>query len=345
MEKSLKELAEYLGGRVIGDENATVTGIAAIDKAGVNDVTFLANPKYAGKLAASKAGAVILPSGADRCGKHGIEVGNPHLAFAKMLDLFHARQPKPKGVMAGAIIGSDVVIGKDVTVYPGAYVGDGVRIGDRVTIHPSAVVYENAELGNDVVIHANVSIREGCRIGNRVTIHCGAVIGGDGFGYAPNGNEWYKIQQLGIVIIEDDVEIGANTTIDRAALDVTRIGRGTKIDNQVQLAHNCVLGENCMIAAQVGIAGSTRLGNHVILAGQVGVAGHIQIGDNVMAGGKTGITSGLPAGAIVNGWPAFSHRDWLRVSAIIPKLPELRKLVSSLEKKVADIEERLAERE
>ena len=341
MEKSLKELALYLDGKVLGDENIRITGIAALDEAGEGQLTFLANPKYAHKLAVTKASAVIVPKGLATPVVNCIEVANPYLAFAKVLTHFQLRPQVPQGIMEGAYIGAGVVFGKDITVFPGAFIGDGVRLGDRVTIHSGAVVYEGVELGDDVTLHANVSVRERCRLGNRIIVHCGAVIGSDGFGYAPDGPGWYKIPQVGIVVIEDDVEIGANTTIDRAALDVTLIRRGTKLDNLVQIGHNCIIGENCMIVSQAGISGSTRLGNRVTLAGQVGVVGHLKIGDNVMVGGKSGVTSDLPAGSLVSGTPAFSHRDWLKVSAMMPRLPELRKTVTTLEKRVQELEEKL----
>jgi UDP-3-O-[3-hydroxymyristoyl] glucosamine N-acyltransferase len=268
-------------------------------------------------------------------------VKTPYLAFAKLLTLFHVRPFQAKGVMAGACIGENVAMGDQVSVYPGVCVADGVKLGNRVTLFPGVVLYEGVELGDDVVLHANVTVREGCRLGNRVIVHSGAVIGSDGFGYAPDGKEWYKIPQVGIVVIEDDVEIGANTTIDRAALDVTRIGRGTKIDNLVQIAHNCVIGKNCMIVAQVGIAGSAKLGEHVTLAGQSAVAGHLEIGANAMVGGMSGVHSSLPPGAIMSGIPAFPHREWLRASALYPKLPEMRKTLSTLEKRVQELEEKL----
>lgn len=342
MEKTVQELAAYLGARVIGDGDTRITGLAALEMAGDGDLTFLASAKNARKLATTNAAAVIIPVGVDPSGKAAIEVTNPHLAFAKILTYIQAVPPLSRGVMEGAYLGSGVRIGKDVTVYPGAFVGDNVRIGDRVTIYPGVILYEGVELGDDVVLHANVSVREKCRIGNRVILHCGAVIGCDGFGYVPDGAGWYKIPQVGIVVIEDDVEIGANTTIDRAALDVTLIRRGTKIDNLVQIAHNCELGENCMIASQSGIAGSSKLGSWVVLAGQVGVSGHLEIGDNVMVGGKSGVTHNVPARSLVSGIPAFTHRDWLRATAHIPRLPELRKAVSGLEKKVQELEEKLA---
>ena len=229
-------------------------------------------------------------------------------------------------------------MGIEVTIYPGAWVADGVRLGNRVTVYPGAALYPGVVVGDDVTLHANVSIRERCRIGNRVIIHDGTVIGSDGFGYAPDGAGYYKIPQIGIVVVEDDVEIGANVVIDRAALEVTRIGRGTKIDNLVQIAHNCVIGENCMIVSQVGISGSTKLGNHVTLAGQVGVAGHLEIGDNVMIAAQSGVPGNVPAGQVMSGSPAIPHREWLKASTVFGRLPELRKTVADLEKRLAELE-------
>ncbi|GLI39701.1 UDP-3-O-(3-hydroxymyristoyl)glucosamine N-acyltransferase [Geobacter hydrogenophilus] len=338
--RTLRELAEYLGGTVAGDESKTISGVASLDDAADHQITFLANPRYAPKVATTGAGAVVLPPGAERHGRNAIHVANPYLAFAKLLTLFHVAPREPQGVMEGALLGRNVTMGSDVTIYPGAFVGDGVTLGDRVTIFPGVVIYEGVNLGSDVTLHSNVVVYQGCRIGNRVTIHAGTIIGSDGFGYAPDGDGFYKIPQLGIVIIEDDVEIGANTTIDRAALAATRIGRGTKIDNLVMIAHNCVIGENCTIVSQVGISGSTKLGRRVTLAGQVGVAGHLEIGDNVMVGAKSGIPGNVPAGSMVSGMPAFNHRDWLRVSAVVPKLPELKKTIAELEKRVRELEEK-----
>jgi UDP-3-O-[3-hydroxymyristoyl] glucosamine N-acyltransferase len=289
VEKNLKELASFLGGRVIGDENAVVRSLGTLDEATEGQITFLANPKYAAKVETTKATAVVLSPGAERYGKNVIEVKNPYLAFAKLLTVFHVPPVVPKGVMDGAMIGKDVVMGNDITIYPGAYVADGVKIGSRVVLYPGSVLYEGVEIGDDTTVHANVTVREGCRIGNRVIVHSGVVIGSDGFGYAPDGKAYQKIPQIGIVVVEDDVEIGANTTIDRAALGVTLIRRGTKIDNLVQIAHNCIIGENCIIVSQTGISGSTKLGEHVTIGGQVGIVGHLDIGDNVMVGAKSGV--------------------------------------------------------
>jgi UDP-3-O-[3-hydroxymyristoyl] glucosamine N-acyltransferase len=344
MGKTLQELAEYLGGRVIGDPAATVRGLGTLDDAGEGQVTFLANPRYAAKVATTRATAVILPPGAAGHGRNVIEVANPYLAFAKLLTLFHVQPAPPLGVMAGACLGQRVTIGEGATVYPGVFIADDVTIGKGVTLYPGVTLYGGVVLGDDVTLHANVSVRERCRIGSRVIIHNGTVIGSDGFGYAPDGKGWYKIPQIGIVVIEDDVEIGANTTIDRAALEVTLIRRGSKIDNLVQIAHNCVVGENCMIVSQVGIAGSTRLGAHVTIGGNAGLAGHIQVGDNVMIGAMSGVPNSVPDGQVVSGIPAFPHKEWLRASAVHQKLPELRKTVGALEKRVAELEALLATR-
>ncbi|HJV65029.1 MAG TPA: UDP-3-O-(3-hydroxymyristoyl)glucosamine N-acyltransferase [Geomonas sp.] len=341
MKKTLQEIAEYLGGTVGGDGSVVIGGLATLDDAGEGQLTFLANPKYAAKVATTKASAVLLPQGANPQGRNAIFHANPYLAFAKLLTLFYTAPAAPLGVLPGAFVADGAKLGADVTVYPGACVAPGVVVGDRVTLYPGVVLHPGVVLGDDVTLHANVSIRERCRIGSRVTIHDGTVIGSDGFGYAPDGKSWYKIPQIGIVAIEDDVEIGSNCVIDRAALEVTRIGRGTKIDNLVQIAHNCLIGEDCMIVSQVGISGSTQVGNHVIMGGQVGVAGHIKIGDNVMVGAKSGVPNNVAPNQVVSGIPALPHREWLKVSGLVPKLPEFRKTLNALEKRVAELEQQL----
>ena len=342
VEKTLKELAEYLGGDLLGDGDVRITGVAGLDDAEERHISFLANQKYAARVATTRAGAVLLPPGAENYGRNAIVLGNPYLGFAKLVTLFYVRPPEMKGIMPGAYLGNGVVMGADVTVYPGASVGDGARLGDRVTLFPGVAVYAGAEIGSDTVLHANVSIRERCRVGSRVIIHNGAVVGSDGFGYAPDGRGHYKIPQVGIVVIEDDVEIGANTTIDRAALGATIIGRGTKIDNLVQIAHNCLVGEHCIIVSQVGVSGSTKLGYFVTLGGQVGVAGHLEIGARAMVGAKSGVHNSIPAGQVFSGIPALPHKQWLRTAMALPKVPELRKTVMDLERRIKELEARLA---
>ena len=342
MKKSLQEIALYLGGSVSGDGEVLIGGLATLDDAGEGQLTFLANPKYAGKVASTGASAVLLPEGGDPHGHNAIFHANPYLAFAKLLTLFYVQPAKPQGVLPGAFVAEGAKLGADITVHPGASVASGVVIGDRVTLHPGVVLYPGVVLGDDVTLHANVSVRERCRIGNRVIIHDGTVIGSDGLGYAPDGGSWYKIPQIGIVVIEDDVEIGSNSSVDRAALEVTRIGRGSKIDNLVQIAHNCIIGEDCMICSQVGISGSTKVGNHVIMGGQVGVAGHVRVGDQVVVAAKSGVSNNVADGQLVAGIPVIPHREWLKASSVIPKLPELKKKVSALEKRLAELERLVA---
>jgi len=341
LSRTVTELAEYLGGVVQGDGATLISGLGALETAGPEALTFLANPKYAAKVAETSAGAVLMAPGGERYGRTAIEVANPYLGFAKLLTLFYTTPHEPAGVLPAAVVSDSAVIGEGASIYPGAIIGRNVAIGARTTVYPGAVLYNDAIIGEDCTIHANAVIRERCRIGNRCIIQPGAVIGSDGFGYAPDGNGYYRIPQIGIVVLEDDVEIGANSCIDRAALEVTRIRRGTKLDNLVQIAHNCQIGEDCMIVSQVGISGSTKLGNHVTLAGQVGVAGHLTIGDNVLVGAQSGVPSSLPANAAYSGSPTMPHREWLKSAMVVPRLPELKKTVSALEKRVAELEAKL----
>jgi UDP-3-O-[3-hydroxymyristoyl] glucosamine N-acyltransferase len=341
LSKTLLELANYLGGQVIGDPAVSITGLGTLDTALEGQITFLANPRYAAKVETTVASAIVLTKAANTYGRNVIVVDNPYLAFAMLLTLFTARPRIAKGVMPGAIVGECVAIGKEASIYPGTVIADCVSIGDRVTLHPNVTLYEGVVLGDDVTLHAGVSIRQGCRIGNRVTIHNGTVIGSDGFGYAPNGQSWFKIPQIGNVVIEDDVEIGANTTVDRAALETTRIGRGTKIDNLVQVAHNCLIGEDCIIVAQAGIAGSAKLGRHVTLGGQVAIVDHVVIGDNAMISGQSGVFNNVAPGAVLSGTPAMPHKARLRCAAVYPFLPEMRKTLTRLSNRMRKADENL----
>jgi UDP-3-O-[3-hydroxymyristoyl] glucosamine N-acyltransferase len=339
--RTVTELAEYLGGVVHGNGETRISGLGALETAGPEALTFLANPKYAAKVAETSAGALLMAPGGERYGRTAIEVANPYLGFAKLLTLFYTAPHQPLGVLPGAVISHTAVIGEGSSIYPGAVIGANVTIGKRSVIHPGAVLYDNVSIGEECVIHATAVIRERCRIGNRCIIQPGAVIGSDGFGYAPDGRGYYRIPQIGIVVLEDDVEIGANSCIDRAAIDITRISRGTKLDNLVQIAHNCQIGEDCMIVSQVGISGSTKIGNHVTLAGQVGVAGHLSIGDNVLVGAQAGVPSSLAANAAYSGTPCMPHKEWLKSSIVAPRLPEMKKSISALEKRIAELEAKL----
>lgn len=339
--KTVKEIAEYLGGVVLGDGDVIITGLGTIETAGSDTLTFLANPKYASKVADTSAGAVLMSPGGEGYGRTVIEVANPYLCFARLLTLFYTKPPAALGVLPSAMVSVTATIGEGCSIYPGAYIGSNVVVGKQSVVYSGAVIYDNVVIGDSCVIHANAVVRERCRLGSRCVLQPGAVIGSDGFGYAPDGSGYYPIPQIGIVVLEDDVEIGANSCIDRAAIEETRICRGTKLDNLVQIAHNCHVGEDCMIVSQVGISGSTRIGNHVTLAGQVGVAGHLTIGDNVLVGAQSGVPSSLAANAAYSGTPTMPHKEWLKSAMVVPRLPEMKRNVSALEKRIAELEQKL----
>jgi UDP-3-O-[3-hydroxymyristoyl] glucosamine N-acyltransferase len=341
---TLNELAELIGGKVVGDGSVTINRMAPIDAAGPGDITFVANPKYLARLKETTASAVIVKPGIESPGVALLVCDNPYLAFAKVLTALHVRRPEAQGVMDGARVDPSVELGADVTIHPGCVIGAKVRIGRGTILYPGAVVYDGVEIGEDCLVHAGVTIREQCRLGNRVVIQPGAVIGSDGFGFAPDGKAYYKIPQVGIVAIQDDVEVGANVCIDRAAMGVTLVKRGTKIDNLVQIAHNVTVGEDTILVAQVGIAGSSKVGNHCTLGGQVGVSGHIKIGDNTMVGAQSGIISDLDAGQVFSGTPTMPHREWLKASAAVKNLPAMRKTINSLQKRIEELEKLVKER-
>lgn len=328
---SLKELAENTGGVVVGDPTILIHGVAGIKEAQPGEMTFLANARYASLLKKTQASAVILSKPDPELSCAQLIVEDPYYAFSQVVTRFTERPYCATGISPLAGIGKGVHLGHDLSIHPFVTVGDRAVIGDRVTLYPGVFIGEETRIGEDSVIYSHVSIREGIRIGRRVIIHGGTVIGSDGFGFAAHKGKHYKIPQVGSVVIEDDVEIGANVTIDRATMGKTVIRRGTKIDNLVQIAHNVTLGENCLLVSQVGISGSVAIGNHVTLAGQTGVAGHLTIGDNVVAGGRTGVTKDIASNQIVSGYPALPHRQWLEAQATFARLPELRKRIKALE--------------
>ncbi len=342
--KKLKELAEFVGGAVIGDGEVEISGVASIDEAQPGEITFIATSKYLRKLSETKASAVIVSKEVTTVDKPLICTADPHLAFVKILTLFLAKPYQPKGIDPSAWISPTAQLGKDLTIYPYVYIGDQCRIGDRVTLYPGVYVGEDSVIGEDSVLHPNVSVYSGSVIGKRVILHSGVVIGADGFGFVKDGKTNVKIPQVGRVIIEDDVEIGANSTIDRAALGQTIIRRGVKIDNLVQVAHNVEIGEDSIIVAQVGIAGSTKVGKNVILAGQVGVVGHIEIGDNVQVGAQSGVGQNLPPDQAFSGSPAMPHREWLRMVTTLPKLPGMRKILTDIEARFKKVEEAISQK-
>lgn len=353
MEVPLKKLADLVAGEVRGDPCLIITGVAGVREACPGEITFVANPKYASDLQNTRASAVVL---AQTCpepllqhlqtrGASVVLVEEPYFAFAQIVRLFHSHPYRPLGISPQASIGKGVQLGKDLSIHPFVRVEDHARIGDRVTVYPGTFIGEGCEIGEDCLIYPNVTIREKVKMGKRVILHSGTVIGSDGFGFASREGKHHKILQVGTVVIEDDVELGANVTVDRAALGKTVIKRGTKVDNLVQIAHNVVIGEDCLIVAQAGISGSTELGHHVILAGQVGVVGHLKIGDGVKVGAQSGVAQDIAPGQTVSGSPTIPHRKWLRVQAALPDLPEMKKQIRDLEKKIKALEESLSRKE
>ena len=335
----LNEIAEKLSCRLEGDGNIEITGLGTLESARQGQLSFLTNPKYFSEAKATGASAII--AGRD-CPKMSIPLlrhENPYLTFAKAVEIFHPPPPSKPFIHPTAVISESASLGKDISIGAYTYIGEGVSIGDRANIGPHCVIYHLASIGEDTVIHSGAVIRESVKLGKRCIIQNNAVLGADGFGFAKQDDgTWYKIIQAGSVIIEDDVEIGACTTIDRATLGETKIGSGTKVDNLVQVGHGSVVGKSTLLCAQVGLAGSTKVGNNVILAGQVGVAGHLTIGDRTIVTPQTGIPNSIEPDKIVSGSPAIDHKKWLKTSAVIGKLPEIQKSVRDLEKRIVKLE-------
>lgn len=340
MELSLTTIAEVVNGEVKGDKNKKISGVAPFDDASGDEITFAGNAKFLKNIQETNAGAVIVPRDFQGATKNIIQVDNPQLAFAMVLNLFYPPlKPKP-GISLYACIGKNFACGREASIAPYVVIGNNVTVGHGITIGPGVVIGDNVVMGNDVQIYPNVTILERCTIGNRVIIHAGTVIGSDGFGFASDGKKYYKIPHTGIVRIDDDVEIGAGNTIDRATFGKTWIKCGVKTDNLVHIAHNVTVGENTVLVAQVGISGSVTIGKNTILAGQAGVAGHLTIGDNVTVGGQAGVAKSVPSGQIVSGTFAMPHQLWLRVQRILPKLPEVKKKLEEIEKRLKKIEEK-----
>ena len=337
----LKEIAARLDCRLEGDGEIEITSLAGIEQARAGDLTFFANPKYTAELRATRASAVILGERAEAGPCAMLRAANPYFAFARAMELFAPRATPPAGVHRLADVAATAVIDASASIAAFVSVGEGAHIGARTVVYPHVAIGAGAAIGDDCVIHARVSIRERVVIGHRVVLQDGAVIGSDGFGFAqrPDGTH-HKIPQVGGVVVEDDVEIGANTAIDRPAVGETRIGAGTKIDNLVQIAHGVTIGRDVLLAAQVGIAGSSTLEDRVTLAGQVGVAGHLTLGKGVVATAQTGIPNSVDAGSLISGYPAINNRDWLKSSAVFRRLPELKKQLTDLQRRLEDLEKR-----
>lgn len=339
----LRDIAERLGCRLEGDGEIEIRRVTSLDQAGPGDLTFFTNPRYIHALRHTAASAVILGERAEAAPTAMLRSRQPYVDFARALELFADPWRPPAGVHPLAHVDGSATVAADASIGPFVAIGPGVTIGARTIVLPHVTIGRDAVIGDDCVIHARVSIRERVQIGHRVVLQDGAVVGSDGYGFAktPEGTH-YKIPQHGGVVIEDDVEIGANTTIDRPAVGDTRIGAGTKIDNLVQVAHGVTIGKRVLLAGQVGVAGSTTIEDDVVLAGQVGVAGHLTIGKGVIATAQTGIPNSVEAGSFISGYPAIDNRDWLKSSAVFRKLPELRKAVADLEKRLADLEKKIS---
>ena len=343
MEYTLGELAALLGGRLQGPADLKIQGIAAIDRATPRDITFITQKRFARLAAQSQAAAFIVGPDQAQLPRPLIIVEQPYLAYARAAALFAPPLSRWPGVSPLAFLGREVEMGRDVSIAPFAYIGNGVRLGDRVTVMPGCVLQDRVQIGADSLLYPHVTILERCLVGQRAIIHSGAVIGSDGFGFVPGKEGHTKIPQLGIVVIEDDVEIGANCTIDRGALGETRIGRGVKMDNLVHLAHNVTVGEHSFLVAQVGVAGSTKLGKGVALGGQAGVAGHIELGDGVQVAAQSGVSHSIPAGQTVSWTTARPHMESLRIVNLLSKLPEIHQRLKDLEKRVSDLAATTAE--
>jgi UDP-3-O-[3-hydroxymyristoyl] glucosamine N-acyltransferase len=343
VERNLGEIARYLDAELEGDPSVKITGVAGIQEARAGDLTFLANPKYASFLATTSASAVIVgPSvGPARSSLPRIKHPNPYLAFARVLELFAGAREFPSGIHPTAVVAEGGEVEKGAHLGPQVVVETGARIKAGAVIMAGCFVGAGSEIGENSLVYPNVTIREDVTVGKNVIVHSGAVIGSDGFGFAKDGVLYRKIPQIGGVEIGDDVEIGANVTVDRATLGVTRIGRGTKIDNLVQIAHNVVIGEDCIIAAQVGISGSTRIGDRSMLGGQVGVVGHVRIGDEATVGAQSGVTKNIPDGATVFGYPAREIHKTKKIEAHLSRFDLYLQRLEKLERALAEIKKKI----
>jgi UDP-3-O-[3-hydroxymyristoyl] glucosamine N-acyltransferase len=338
----LSEIAQAVGGTVVGDGDVVVTGVASVYDAAEGDIVLAENARYLAEAEKSSAAAVIAPE-CDGGTKPVVVVESPRGAFSKVLELLAPAVKQPEaGVDPGARLGEGVRLGEGAAVGFGSWIGDGVEIGEGAVIYPLVYVGDGVRIGAGTVLYPHVTVYHGCEIGARVTVHSGAVIGADGFGYIRVGNEIKKVPQIGNVVIEDDVEVGANTTIDRAKTGSTRIGRATKIDNLVQVAHNVRTGRMCVLAALAGIAGSTELGDGVTVAGQVGMKDHVRIGDGAVIAARAGVIGDVPAGATFSGFPARPHKEAMRAEALAHRLPEMRRRVDALQKEVDELREQIA---
>jgi UDP-3-O-[3-hydroxymyristoyl] glucosamine N-acyltransferase len=336
----LKEIADKIGGEVIGDDQVVITGIASLHDASKGDVSFFTDRRYREVAETTKAAALLVSKTIDFFPGPQVIVPNPALAYARIAGLFAPPVPKFSGLSPNAFIHESSEIGENVSIYPMVYIGEGVVIGDNVTLFPGVFIGDRVKIGHDTLIYPHVTILHDCIIGNEVIIHAGSVIGSDGFGFVSDGSENIKIPQIGIVQIDDQVEIGANNTIDRASMGKTWIKRGVKTDNLVQVAHNVVIGEDTIIVAQTALGGSVQIGQGVIIGGQVAISDHVKIEDRVMIGSQSGVPKSISKGQIVSGTPAMPHRLWLKTRGLITRLPQAVERLRALEKRMNELESR-----
>jgi len=340
LKKTLNEIAAFLNGSVSGDGGVVIERIRGIDEAGPGDLTFVANPKYRKKMETTGASAILVVPGTVCAGINLLIVGDPYVALGQLLALFHPEDEETAGISKNATVEAGADVSPEAVVYPGVRICSGARVEKQAVLYPGVFIGRDAAVGEASILYPGVTVYRRCLIGRRVVLHAGVVVGSDGFGFALPGQDNRKIPQVGYVQIDDDVEIGANTTIDRGALGRTWIQRGVKIDNLVQIAHNVVIGEYSIIVAQVGISGSTQLGKGVVIGGQAGIVGHIRIGDGVIAAARSGVHKDIPPGQIVAGSPHMPHREWLKMEACLPKLPEMREALAALQRRVAVLEKK-----
>jgi len=340
LKKTLSEIAAFLGGDVSGDGGIVIERIRGIEEAGEGDLTFLANPKYRKNLETTGASAILVARDTTCEGKNLLLVDDPYRALGRLLALFYPEEEETAGIREQASIDAGADVSPEAVVYPGVHICRGARVEARAVLYPGVFIGRDAVIGAGSILYPHVTVYRRCLIGKRVILHAGVVVGSDGFGFAVPGRENQKIPQVGYVQIDDDVEIGANTTIDRGTLGRTWIQQGVKIDNLVQIAHNVVIGERSVIVAQVGISGSTQLGQGVIIGGQAGLVGHIRLGDHVMVAARSGIHKDIPPNQIVAGAPHRPHREWLKLEAALSKLPEMRETLAALQRRIAALEEK-----
>ena len=344
MEFTAEQIANVIGGRVEGNKDAKVHTFAKIEEGTEGAISFLSNPKYTHYLYNTKSSIVIVNEDVELekdVDATLIRVKNAYESIAKLLQIYEASKPKKTGVAPQAYIAPSAKLGNNCYVGPFAYVGEGAEIGDRCQIYPHAVIGDNVKVGTNCIFYPNTTIYQGCKIGNNVTIHAGSVIGADGFGFAPGADGYDKIPQIGIVVIEDNVEIGANTCVDRSTMGATVIHKGVKLDNLVQVAHNVEIGENTVMSAQVGIAGSTKVGSWCMFGGQVGLAGHITIGDKTFLGAQSGVPGSLKGGEELIGTPPMNPRAYFKSQAIFRRLPDMYKDLNDAKKKIEELNEKI----